>query len=473
MSSRAPKKKARKSGEVKKRRTSSPLASGLKKRKATLKRKRRSASAKRKPRKSPGKSRKKRASRSISPFVFIIAGLFGFAAAIFGLDFLQAKYGHSSVTVEMFTWAQDMGLFSDENRQLKSEALRKAVNEALIESGVHKSDVTFQKSVAKGTSDEYEYRELSVSPSVGLDSLRALLIKKASREGAGVVGIEQSSQPNRRVLAIDLGFGRVKRQCLLLVQQIEDEKEAPVKPPPSVTPPESHQLEPSEAPKPRETAEIALVVDDCGYDLSLARRLVNIDCPMTLSILPRTAHANATAQLAHSRGCEVMLHLPMEPLLRTDPHIPELEIACGQSKAEIESLIAQALNSVPHVKGANNHEGSRACADQTIMSAVMGQLKKSGLYFVDSRTTADTVAFSVARSMNLRVANRDVFLDNENDTQAIKTELARLVALSIRLKQPVIGICHLRQKTVAVLEEQIPLLMRDGHRFLRASQVVK
>ncbi len=473
MSSRAPKKKARKNGEAKKRRTSSSQASGLKKRKTSLKPRRRSASAKLKSRKSPAKSRKKRASRSISPFVFIIAGLFGFAAAIFGLDFLQTKYGRSSVTVEMFTWAQDKGLFSGENRQLKSEALRKAVNEALIESGVHKSDVTFQKSVANGTPDEYEYREFRVSPSVGLDSLRALLIRKTSREGAGVVAIERSSQRDRRVLAIDLGFGRVKRQCLLLVQQIEDEKVAQVKPAPSVAPPESLQLEPSQAPKPRETAEIALVVDDCGYDLSLARRLIDIDCPMTLSILPRTTNANATAQLAHARGREVMLHLPMEPLRRTDPHIPDLEIRCGQSQMEIESLIVQALNSVPHVKGVNNHEGSRACADLTTMGIVMGQLKKNGLYFVDSRTTADTVAFSVARSVNLRVANRDIFLDNENDIQAIKTELARLVTLSIRLKQPVIGICHLRRKTVAVLEEQLPLLMRDGHRFLLASQVVK
>ena len=466
MSPRAPKKKARKNGEAKKRRTSSSPASGLKKRKTWLKPRRRSASAK-------PKSRKKRAARSISPFVFIIAGLFGFAAAIFGLDFLQTKYGRSSVTVEMFTWAQDKGLFSSEDRQLKSEALRKAVNEALIESGVHKSDVTFQKGVAKGTPDEYEYREFRVSPSVGLDSLRALLIRKASREGAGVVASERSSQRDRGVLAIDLGFGRVKRQCLLLVQQIQDEKGTPVKPAPSVAPPESLQLEPSEAPEPLETAEIALVVDDCGYDLSLARRLVDIDCPMTLSILPRTTNANATAQLAHAGGCEVMLHLPMEPVRRTDPHIPELEIKCEQSEAEIESLIAQALNSVPHVKGVNNHEGSRACADLTTMGVVMGQLKKNGLYFVDSRTLADTVAFSVARSVNLRVANRDVFLDNEKDTQAIKTELARLVALSIRLKQPVIGICHLRRKTIAVLEEQIPLLMREGHRFLFASQVVR
>ena len=464
MSSRAPKDKRPRSGQTRKRKASSSSASRPKRRGASSRPKRRKAS---------GKPQGKRTARTISPFVFIIAGLFGFAVAIFGLDFLQTKYGRSSVTVELFTWAQNKGLFSPGERQLRSEALRKAVNEALIESGVHKSNLTFQKSVARGTPDEYEYREFRISVSVKLDSLRALLVQKASRQGAGVVAVKRSSQRDREMLAIDLGFGRVKRQCLLFVQPIQDMRSAQAKPTPPTAPPQTFQLEPSEAIVSQGAAKIAIIVDDCGYDLSLAKRLIQIDCPLTLSILPKTTFASATAELAHTSGLEVMLHLPMEPVRYLDPGIPELEIRCGQTEAEIETLIAEALASVPHVSGVNNHEGSRACADLTAMAAVMSQLKREGLYFIDSRTTADTVAFSVARSMNLKVANRDVFLDNESDKQAIEAQLEKLVALSIRLKQPVIGICHLRRTTVAVLEEQLPLLRKDGHRFLFASQVVK
>ena len=463
MSSRAPKSKRPRSSQAKRKKTSSSSASRPKKRStSTTKR-----------RKAIGKPRKRRTTRTISPFVFIIAGLFGFTVAIFGLDFLQTKYGRSSVTVELFTWAQDKGLFSSDEREFRSDMLRKAVNEALIESGVHKSNLTFQKSVAKKTPDEYEYREFKVSPSANLDSLRALLVERASREGAGVVAVDRSSHHKRRILAVDLGFGRVKRQCLLFVQPIQEAISAGAKPAEPMSPPQPVELEPSEAIEPHESAEIAIIVDDCGYDLSLAKRLVQIDCPLTLSVLPKTTFALATAELAYQSGREVMLHLPMEPLIRLDPGIPELEIRCGQTEAEIEMLIAEALASVPHVSGVNNHEGSKACANLTVMSAVTSQLKPKGLYFVDSRTTADTVAFSVARSMNLKVANRDVFLDNENDKQAIEAQIMKLVALSISLKQPVIGICHARRITVAVLEEQLPILRKDGHRFLFVSQVVK
>jgi hypothetical protein len=224
---------------------------------------------------------------------------------------------------------------------------------------------------------------------------------------------------------------------------------------------------------PRESAEVAIVVDDCGYDLSYAKRLVQIGCPLTLSILPKTTFASATAEAAHARGLEVMLHLPMEPVFYSDPGVPELEVRCGQTEEEIETLIAEALACVPHVVGVNNHEGSKACADPKAMATVMSQLKRKGLYFIDSRPTGDTAAFSVARSTNVKAASRDAFLDNENDEHAIEAELKELVALSIRLKKPVIGICHLRETTVAVLEEQLPLLKRDGHRFLFASQVVR
>ncbi len=463
MSSRVPKGKRPRSAQTGKRKASSSSASRPKSRGASTTKKQRA----------PHKPRKRRTARAISPFVFIIAGLFGFAVAIFGLDFLQTRYGQSSVTVELFTWAQDKGLFSPGERQLRSEALRKAVNEALIESGVHKSDLTFQKNVANGTPDEYEYREFRISPSVKFDSLRALLVKKASREGAGVAAVKRSSQRDREMLAIDLGFGRVKRQCLLFVQPIQDVRIAQTKPTPPMTPPQTFQFEPSEAIGSHESAEIAIVVDDCGYDLSLAERLVDIDCPLTFSVLPKTTFASETAEAAHTSGREVMLHLPMEPVRYLGPGFPELEIRCGQNEAEIEMLIDEALTSMPHVSGVNNHEGSRACTDLTAMAAVMSHLKRKRLYFIDSRTTADTVAFKVARSMNLKVANRDVFLDNENEKKAIEAQLEKLVALSIRLKQPVIGICHLRRTTVAVLEEQLPLLRKDGHRFLFASQVVK
>ncbi|MBN1592319.1 MAG: divergent polysaccharide deacetylase family protein [Candidatus Coatesbacteria bacterium] len=388
------------------------------------------------------------------------------------MDFLQTRYGSSSVTVEMFSWAQDMGLFSDKNRQKKSEAIRKAVNEALIESGVLRNDMIFQKDISKGAPDEHEYREFNVSEKVELEALQALLADKAAREGASVVAVKKNETPDKRVLAIDLGYGRTKRQCLLLIQKIEKEK----LPPPSSPQPTPIELSSAASIaqlKPTETATVAIIVDDCGYDLSLARRLVDLKCPMTFSVLPKTANASKTAELANENGYEVMIHLPLEPIIRRDPYIPELEIKCDQDDAEIKSLLAQAIESVPHAKGVNNHEGSKACADRRTMGVIMKRLRDAGLFFIDSRTTPDTVAFSTAESIGLKVANRDIFIDNENDVDSIKEQIDKLVELSIKIRQPAIGICHLRPKTVSALEEELPILMKEGHKFLLASQVVE
>jgi len=428
--------------------------------------------SKSKPGRASGTPRTRRRTKSISPFAFILAGLFAFAVAIFGLDLLQARYGRSSVGVELYTWAQNKGMFSPSKRELKSESLRKAVNEALIESGIHKSNMAFEKSVADGTVDEYEYREFEAPASARLDLLRAALAKKASGVGANVVAFDESTRGHKRILAVDLGYGRVKRQCLLFVQRMPGAGAASPRAGSPIGEAAKIQPGPSQATVSSGTAEVAIIVDDCGYNLALCERLVQIDCPLTLSIMPRTPFAGATARAAEAAGHEVMLHLPLEPVRRLDPHIPELEIRCGQSEREVAGLINAALDSVPYVKGVNNHEGSKACADPKVMRFLMGELKERDLYFVDSRTTVETVAYSMAKSMNLKASNRDIFIDNKNDRQAIKAELERLLALSVTLKRPAIGICHLRRPTVAVLEEELPRLREAGHRFLFASEVV-
>ena len=44
----------------------------------------------------------------------------------------------------------------------------------------------------------------------------------------------------------------------------------------------------------------------------------------------------------------------------------------------------------------NNHMGSKATADEAVMTAVLGYLKSHGKLFVDSRTTAGTAAPRIA-----------------------------------------------------------------------------
>ena len=408
-----------------------------------------------------------------------------FAAIILSLDLLQENYGGSSVTWQMISFIRDKGLLFPDDRREKSESLRKAVNRALIESGVHKSDMIFGKRVDRDAPDEYEYREFKVASSVSLESLQKAIEKAVVAVGARTVSKETRERSGKRIVAIDLGFGRVKRQCLLLMQSTDKgahrtESSGPGDQPaassaaliPIDMAPKGELEATSSVGTVQPRASLALIVDDCGQSLSLAKRLLSIDCPLTLSVLPDASHAKRTALLAKQSGFEVMLHLPMEPIQRVDPVEVELQVRYGAAPEEIASIVSKALNRVPGASGVNNHEGSKACTDPIAMAAVMEGLLSRNLYFVDSRTTAETVAFTIATKMGLRTAERDMFLDNYDDVQTIGEELDRLVALSIRLNRPVVGICHLRPNTVRVLQLELPRLKKAGHQFLFASQVV-
>src|SRR5690242_976270 len=57
---------------------------------------------------------------------------------------------------------------------------------------------------------------------------------------------------------------------------------------------------------------VAVMIDDLGEHLDDARRVTALPGPVACAILPHTTHAVAIANLAHSAGKEVLLHLPME-----------------------------------------------------------------------------------------------------------------------------------------------------------------
>ena len=382
------------------------------------------------------------------------------------------RAGQPSFFRRALALARQAGIFSSGARDTRVAQLRTAVNEALTRSGVGSGDLVFQKTVGSGTPTEYEYREFLVSRTVRLDQLAARLERNVRRLGARVIGKKVGQSRGRRVLALDTGFGGIKRQCLLIVQPTK--KAQPPRPAPAASgrrrPASTDLVAPGASENP---ATLAIIIDDCGYDLGLAKRVLRIGCPLTLSILPEARFATATALLARARGCEAMLHLPMEPVVRTDPNIPDLEVRLGQRRDEIEAIVQEALDAVPGAVGVNNHEGSKATADLLTMMAVMRALRDLGLFFVDSKTTPDSKALLAARRVGVRAASRTAFLDNENDAAAIVENLDKLVELGQRAGRPLIGICHLRPKTVAVLEERLPLLRLAGHRFLLGSQAVK
>jgi polysaccharide deacetylase 2 family uncharacterized protein YibQ len=218
-------------------------------------------------------------------------------------------------------------------------------------------------------------------------------------------------------------------------------------------------------------ARVAIVIDDFGYDGKLARRFLQIDAPLSFSVLPNGTFSKSIARRVSQAGRELMLHLPMEPrgYPEVDPGIGAL--LTEMTDTELAAALRKNLDAFPDIKGVNNHMGSRFCENEEKLRLVMRELKNRGLFFVDSRTTRRTQAYTVAQEEGVPSAERNVFLDNIQSPQAVRRQLKRLIQLA-KLKGEAIGIAHPHEVTLKVLKEDVPKLSNNGVELVPVSQLV-
>jgi len=141
------------------------------------------------------------------------------------------------------------------------------------------------------------------------------------------------------------------------------------------------------------------------------------------------------------------------------------------TRAQVAAIVAADLDDVPGAEGVNNHMGSRASADRPTMDAVLSVLKQRGLYFLDSRTTAFTVAAEEAGRLGVPCRSRSVFLDDVADESAIRNQLERALG-DARSEGAAVAIGHPHPKTLAVLERELPRLGSRGVRLVRVSDLI-
>jgi hypothetical protein len=222
---------------------------------------------------------------------------------------------------------------------------------------------------------------------------------------------------------------------------------------------------------PADVAKVAIVIDDFGYDGRLARRFLQIDAPLSFSVLPNGTFSKSIAKRVRQAGRELLLHLPMEPkgYPQVDPGIGAL--LTEMTDTELVVALRKNLDSLPQVKGVNNHMGSEFCENERKLRLVMRELKNRGLFFVDSRTTSRTQAYRVAQDEEVPSAERNVFLDNIQSTQAVRRQLKKLIQLA-KLKGQAIGIAHPHEVTLKVLKEDISKLSSNGVELVPVSQLV-
>lgn len=227
---------------------------------------------------------------------------------------------------------------------------------------------------------------------------------------------------------------------------------------------------PAPEPPPGHGARVALVIDDFGRSVEDVDRFAGLPVPVTYSVLPFEHSTASVVQAIKRRGGQLLCHLPMEPASGANPGPGALNAAMSEN--ELSRATAVALDAVDGAIGANHHMGSRLSTDERSMKVVLGVLGRRGLIYLDSRTSADSVAYRIGRDLGVPSLERQVFLDPDRDPEAIRTQFRRLLAIAAE-RGAAVAIGHPYRETEEVLRQELPRALAAGFEFVEISALIE
>jgi uncharacterized protein len=217
-------------------------------------------------------------------------------------------------------------------------------------------------------------------------------------------------------------------------------------------------------------AQIAIIIDDLGEQHLGGVRALALPGPVALAFLPKARFTAGQAMAAHARGKEVLLHLPLQPGGEARAYPTALRADAGRE--QLVHYFRTSLESVPYASGVNNHQGSLTTGLAQPMDWLMAEVAQfPGLYFVDSRTSTGSLAFSAARRHGVPATERNVFLDTERGEEAVREAFLELVARALR-NERALAIGHPYPETFKVLGEELPHLARRGIQLVSPSELI-
>ena len=212
--------------------------------------------------------------------------------------------------------------------------------------------------------------------------------------------------------------------------------------------------------------EFVLIIDDLGNN---SRDLAFFQLPqgVTFSFLPHTPYADQIVEQAQESGRELMLHLPMEA--HNGKKMGPGGLDTQMDEAEFRLKLSSVLDSYPEVKGVNNHMGSKLSELEQPMGWFVDEVQRRQLYFIDSKTSPNSVAEQQAEGKMALVGHRDLFLDHYPTQRFIRTQLQQVEQRMARGEIPVV-LAHPYPETLLALRQLLPELLAKGVRIIRASQ---
>ena len=240
-------------------------------------------------------------------------------------------------------------------------------------------------------------------------------------------------------------------------------------PPKDIPPPKKPPKPPTQ--KTEQLPQVAIIIDDLGYDEKIAEKLGELNTVLTFSILPHSPFQAGIARIAQEKGFETILHLPMEPIEYPSVNPGPGTLLTSMTPDQLLLQLKKNLDAVPSIKGVNNHMGSKMTTESNHMYQIFSILKKRNLFFVDSRTTDKTLCKPSARLFQIPFAQRDVFLDHQQEKRFIRQQLKKLIQVA-QEHGYAIGIGHPHPMTYEVLREMLPEMQKEV-RLVPVSKLVQ
>ena len=218
--------------------------------------------------------------------------------------------------------------------------------------------------------------------------------------------------------------------------------------------------------------QVAIIIDDIGYDLGAVKELLKINADITYSVLPFLIHSHEAAEILHEANKEILLHLPMEPVSYPREKPGSGALFTDMNNEELGFQLEKDIEAVPYIAGINNHMGSKFMEDKEKLILIFSKLKKKNLFFIDSRTAANSEAFAAAQKVGLQVAARKIFLDNNRDYNEIYNNLINITKNNGDVS-PLIVIGHPYPETIRAIKDATKVLREKGILIVPVSQVIK
>ena len=219
-------------------------------------------------------------------------------------------------------------------------------------------------------------------------------------------------------------------------------------------------------PPARSGATLVFVFDDGGQNLSELQHYLNLPFPVDIAVLPQLQHSVESARRVRSSGRhELLLHQPMQAInLSVNPGPGA--ITPTMNTTEIDALVRKNLAEIGPVSGLNNHEGSLITESKIKIGKVIEICQKQGIFFLDSRTSANTAAPQAALELGVKIWERDVFLDNTQNRADILEQIQRGIGVANKKGYAImIGHVWSGSNLAQILQELYPVLKSQGYAF--------